>query len=387
MSSTTPRSCRRPGGEGRLEIDCGVTASSAPWPRGPSATRPCSGSGPGAHGQPRRSRRRRDPADKKVGDAVESDEPLCTLLVNDESRLEEATALILEAYYHRRREPDSPRAGRWNESAYDNLDNARSGSRCECEGESRMLEMWGVVISAAVSGWHRRRRHRRSGSGTSGIQQLQTRDPKRHRQTPDRHLGARRRRSVPKPRLSPSRSPGISALARPLVLASSRVPESSTCPTSPIGSGGSSGCWRSWVSPFSCRITAGRSRAASSSGGLLLQWGFALLVLRVPAGCQFLEQAGDGGRVDPRLCPRRSRVRLRQGAGQPDGPGGFVFAFRVLPTVIFVAAPVRRALSPGRDAVGRARLRRRDGLVDGHQRRRVAQRRRLAFPGPDRGAA
>ena len=35
---------------------------------------------------------------KKVGDPVTVDEPLCTLLVNDESRLSEATALILEAY-------------------------------------------------------------------------------------------------------------------------------------------------------------------------------------------------------------------------------------------------------------------------------------------------
>lgn len=35
---------------------------------------------------------------KKVGDPVEVDEPLCTLLVNDESRLPEAAALILGAY-------------------------------------------------------------------------------------------------------------------------------------------------------------------------------------------------------------------------------------------------------------------------------------------------
>ena len=35
---------------------------------------------------------------KKVGDAVQIGEPLCTLLVNDESRLEEAAALILGAY-------------------------------------------------------------------------------------------------------------------------------------------------------------------------------------------------------------------------------------------------------------------------------------------------
>ena len=35
---------------------------------------------------------------KKVGDAVKAGEPLCTLLVNDESRLDEAAALIRDAY-------------------------------------------------------------------------------------------------------------------------------------------------------------------------------------------------------------------------------------------------------------------------------------------------
>ena len=35
---------------------------------------------------------------KKVGDSVRVDEPLCTLLVNDESRLEEANNLIRNAY-------------------------------------------------------------------------------------------------------------------------------------------------------------------------------------------------------------------------------------------------------------------------------------------------
>ena len=35
---------------------------------------------------------------KKVGDAVAVGEPLCTLLVNDESRLQEAAALIRDAY-------------------------------------------------------------------------------------------------------------------------------------------------------------------------------------------------------------------------------------------------------------------------------------------------
>ena len=35
---------------------------------------------------------------KKIGDLVRVDEPLCTLFVNDESRLDEATSLIRNAY-------------------------------------------------------------------------------------------------------------------------------------------------------------------------------------------------------------------------------------------------------------------------------------------------
>jgi CNT family concentrative nucleoside transporter len=72
--------------------------------------------------------------------------------------------------------------------------------------------------------------------------------------------------------------------------------------------------------------------------GLLLQWAFALLVLRVPAGAQVLRGAGDA--------VKRVLDCALEGAGfvfgksliDPEGPAGFVFAFRVLPTVIFVAA-------------------------------------------------
>jgi pyrimidine-nucleoside phosphorylase len=35
---------------------------------------------------------------KKIGDSVGVEEPLCTLLVNDESRLDESLALIRDAY-------------------------------------------------------------------------------------------------------------------------------------------------------------------------------------------------------------------------------------------------------------------------------------------------
>ena len=72
--------------------------------------------------------------------------------------------------------------------------------------------------------------------------------------------------------------------------------------------------------------------------GLALQWGFALLVLRVPAGIDCLEQAGKA--VESILdCARRapgSSSARRWSIAK--GPAGFVFAFRVLPTVIFVAA-------------------------------------------------
>ena len=72
--------------------------------------------------------------------------------------------------------------------------------------------------------------------------------------------------------------------------------------------------------------------------GLALQWGFGLLVLRVPAGIQSVDQAGKA--VESVLdC---ALVGAKFVFGEPlvdrNGPGQFVFAFRVLPTVIFVAA-------------------------------------------------
>ena len=72
--------------------------------------------------------------------------------------------------------------------------------------------------------------------------------------------------------------------------------------------------------------------------GLVLQWGFALLVLRVPAGVLLLRRAGDA--VEAMLDCALSGAEFVFGKGlvDRDGPAGFVFAFRVLPTVIFVAA-------------------------------------------------
>jgi CNT family concentrative nucleoside transporter len=72
--------------------------------------------------------------------------------------------------------------------------------------------------------------------------------------------------------------------------------------------------------------------------GLALQWIFALLVLRMPAGVRLLRAAGDA--VEAVLGSALSGAEFVFGKALVDrsGPVGFVFAFRVLPTVIFVAA-------------------------------------------------
>jgi CNT family concentrative nucleoside transporter len=72
--------------------------------------------------------------------------------------------------------------------------------------------------------------------------------------------------------------------------------------------------------------------------GLGLQWAFALLVLRVPAGERVLRRAGDGvkGVLDCAL--KGAEFVFGSKLVDPEGPAAFVFAFRVLPTVIFVAA-------------------------------------------------
>jgi CNT family concentrative nucleoside transporter len=72
--------------------------------------------------------------------------------------------------------------------------------------------------------------------------------------------------------------------------------------------------------------------------GLALQWAFALLVLRVPAGEKVLRSAGDAITAVLDCAVRGAEFVFGPKLAAPDGPVGFVFAFRVLPTVIFVAA-------------------------------------------------
>ncbi len=112
----------------------------------------------------------------------------------------------------------------------------------------------------------------------------------------------------------------------------------SICWISPTGLAACSACWRSWESRSSSRRTGARSRVALSFGGwrcsgVLASWSCAFR----PAFNRWIRRA------------RRSKSVLDcalEGAefvfGKPlvdrNGPGQFVFAFRVLPTVIFVAA-------------------------------------------------
>ncbi len=72
--------------------------------------------------------------------------------------------------------------------------------------------------------------------------------------------------------------------------------------------------------------------------GLVLQWGFALLVLRVPAGVKFLGQCGSAVESILGCALVGSEFVFGKALVDPKGPASFVFAFRVLPTVIFVAA-------------------------------------------------
>jgi CNT family concentrative nucleoside transporter len=72
--------------------------------------------------------------------------------------------------------------------------------------------------------------------------------------------------------------------------------------------------------------------------GLALQWAFALLVLRVPAGAEVLRRAGNGVQSVLDCALKGAEFVFGTPLVAPGGPGGFVFAFRVLPTVIFVAA-------------------------------------------------
>ena len=72
--------------------------------------------------------------------------------------------------------------------------------------------------------------------------------------------------------------------------------------------------------------------------GLVLQWVFALLVLRVPAGVELLRRSGSTVESILGCALTGAEFLFGKPLVDPNGPASFVFAFRVLPTVIFVAA-------------------------------------------------
>jgi CNT family concentrative nucleoside transporter len=72
--------------------------------------------------------------------------------------------------------------------------------------------------------------------------------------------------------------------------------------------------------------------------GLGLQWLFAVIVLRVPLGRDVLTAAGRVVEAVLACAMDGSRLVFGDKLTDPAGPTGFVFAFRVLPTVIFMAA-------------------------------------------------
>jgi CNT family concentrative nucleoside transporter len=72
--------------------------------------------------------------------------------------------------------------------------------------------------------------------------------------------------------------------------------------------------------------------------GLFLQWAFALLVMRLPVGIELLRRAGVGVKLILDCALEGASFVFGKALVDDKGPVAFVFAFRVLPTVIFVAA-------------------------------------------------
>lgn len=72
--------------------------------------------------------------------------------------------------------------------------------------------------------------------------------------------------------------------------------------------------------------------------GLVLQWTFAWLALRFQVGITVMERAGKGVETVLRSALDGARFVFGDALVSDKGPAGFVFAFNVLPTVVFVAA-------------------------------------------------
>ncbi len=72
--------------------------------------------------------------------------------------------------------------------------------------------------------------------------------------------------------------------------------------------------------------------------GIGLQWAFALLALRLPVGIKILERLGNGVNLVLGSAMNGSRFLFGDTLANNKDPAAFIFAFHVLPTVIFVSA-------------------------------------------------
>ena len=153
------------------------------------------------------------------------------------------------------------------------------------------------------------------------------------------------------------------------------------------GSSGLVGLALIWRSASRCRATGEQIRWRVVAWGLGLQVLFAIFVLRIPAGQAALPEARRHRHRHPRLLATSGSQFVFGELGKPNSSLGVIFAFQILPAIIFVSA-----LFAIMYYLGIMQLIVRAFAVvmsrgDGRERRREPQRRGLDLHGTDRGAA
>ena len=132
--------------------------------------------------------------------------------------------------------------------------------------------------------------------------------------------------------------------------------------------------------------TRSDSSCASDLWGLGLQFAFAFLVLKTDFGKVF-QAIGDGVNAMLELRRGRQQVSCSAPLGVKSGPFGVIFAFQVLPIVIFIASFFAILYYLGVMQVVVQGHGDRDAEGHGRERRGIAQRRGQHLHGPDRSAA
>ncbi len=134
---------------------------------------------------------------------------------------------------------------------------------------------------------------------------------------------------------------------------------------------------------FSTNRKAIRWRVVAT--GIALQVVFAIFVTKVQWGQRAIGAAGEGAKRLLSCSFAGSRFVFGE-AGAQNSNLGFMFAFQVLPAIIFIAAFFRNPLLLRNHAVSDSHRCRCHGKNDGRKRRGVAQPRSLHRDGPDRSS-